>query len=131
MHTLEPLCNLEQSTLLKELGMNEVTTYAFVYDQDWRHFSDNIRDAYQLIKDEDNNGDPDFICCPTISMARNWVWEKYKLWIGTTYNPTTQSFYSMAWTDFILPFTKVNKSHIEAESECLTEILKHLKAQKQ
>lgn len=119
MNTLEPLCNLEQSELLVGLLFNEPTLY--YYSKDGELCKSNIGFAHF------NRKKYPLCACPTISMARNWVWEKYKLWIGTTYNPTTQSFYSMAWTDYILPFTKVNKSHIEAESECLTEILKHLK----
>jgi len=29
MHTLEPLCNLEQSELIRDLGMNEPTLHHF------------------------------------------------------------------------------------------------------
>lgn len=119
MHTLEPLCNLEQSELLKELGMNEPTAYFYnkrkenCFNGDMCHYNGKHNEP--------------LISRPTISMARNWVWEKYKLWMETTYMPETQSYYARIWTELPLPFTGINDSPIIAESECLTEILKHLK----
>jgi hypothetical protein len=141
MHTLEPLCNLEQSTLLKELKFNEETTYAFIHDEDSSCFDTDINNHYELIKDEGNNDDPDFICCPTISMARNWVFREYGVWITTGAN--TIDWYLNSPPSHILEFEsnfydkglmsttviKSNNPH-DCESECLTEILKHLKAQK-
>lgn len=133
MHTLEPLCNLEQSELLKELGINEPTLHYYNIRKEpctssvgYAHF---------------NSVNCNSCARPTISMARNWLYEKHRLWIvidrfdcliegrpSVAFYPFCVSVYEHE-TVFI-DRTGGFVNPIKAESECLTEILKHLKTEK-
>ena len=123
MHTLEPLCNAEQSVLLKELKFEEEVINAFAWEGEDIGWIEEKCAIYANYNRENYT-----ISRPTISMARNWVFREYGIWMETTYMPETQSYYARIWTELPLPFTGINDSPIIAESECLTEILKHLKA---
>jgi hypothetical protein len=140
MHTLEPLCNLEQSELLKDLGFRSEVRNRFV------KLNKNESDIYEI---DSALGNHNFynplveweVSRPTISMARNWVFREYGIWMETNSN-------TMDWhLSYILPdlefetnfynrdlmstiVIKSDNPHT-AESECLTEILKHLKEKKQ
>jgi hypothetical protein len=123
MHTLEPLCNLEQSLLLKELKFNEPTNHAYCnlnFQEEWQPEPERVS--------EKHNSYERYISRPTISMVRNWLWEKYKLWMETTKKPFLIKMYSVS---YYLPNDKTIRCQSDnphtAEFECLTEILKHLK----
>jgi len=121
MHTLEPLCNLEQSLLLKELNFREEVTDFFIH-----YLGDWMEDEYEY---KDDHNDKSYSCSrPTISMARNWLYEKYKLWMETTKKPFLIKMYSASCYLENAETIKVESENPHtAESECLTEILKHLK----
>ena len=137
MHTLEPLCNLEQSLLLKELKFDEETEYSY---SDLDKINQWVEEEYH--EKETHNLYSCYCARPTISMARNWLYEKHRLWIvidrfdcyikgrpSTAFYPFCVSVYEHE--KVFIDRTGGFANPFEAESECLTEILKHLKAQKQ
>ena len=68
---------------------------------------------------------------PTISLAKNWLWEKYGLWMETQRS-------SVVCDRFIASYYLQDEPHIHtsslnphtAESDCLTEVLKKLTNEK-
>lgn len=138
MHTLEPLCNLEQSTLICKLGFREK-----VYNR-FTKLDKQTEKIYELKgKEAFDYNEPNPLVeweysRPTISMARNWVFREYGIWMTTSAN--TIDWYLNSPPSHILEFEssfykkglmstivfKSDNPH-DCESECLTEILKHLK----
>jgi hypothetical protein len=125
MHTLEPLCNLEQSLLLKELKFNEETEHSYC---DLDKINQWVEEDYN--EKEVHNIYPCYCARPTISMARNWVFREYGIWIYAHHIIDCYSGYMEKQGKNLFDIDIFRKDPHTAESECLTEILKHLKAQK-
>jgi hypothetical protein len=135
MHTLEPepLCNLEQSQILKELNFNEPTNYSYCnlnMQEEWRPEPERVS--------EKHNSYERYISRPTISMAKNWIYEKYGVWIQTCANtldwflsssPNNKLQFESSYYDIGLMSAVIVKTNspYASESECLTNILKQLK----
>lgn len=67
---------------------------------------------------------------PTISLAKNWLYNKYGLWMETCHHETS-NFVSRVWLkDLVYPIFKTNPNPHTAESDCLTEVLKKLTSNK-
>ena len=121
MNELEPLCNFEQSEMLKVLGFSEEVDLHYAYEGQgigWQLF------AFGVYKN--HNEESHLISCPTISLAKNWLYEKYGVWMETTYSPEMQEYCARIWTEDINPFCGNNANPMIAESDCLTEVLKRL-----
>lgn len=130
MNNLEPLCNFEQSKMLKELGFEEETKFSWAYDYDSHCFSEKEEDLYEFIEETTTNQDHEFISCPTISLAKNWLYEKYGIWIETSVFKS--GFWCNGWDktlDLCLGSSNNINPH-KAESDCLTEVLKKLTHEK-
>lgn len=123
MNALEPLCNFKQSKMLKELGFMEATLNYY-----------NLRDescTSGIGKANFNNGNTGLVSRPTISLAKNWLYEKYGLWMETQRS-------SVVCDRFIASYYLQDEPHIHtsslnphtAESDCLTEVLKKLTSNK-
>jgi hypothetical protein len=128
MHTLEPLCNLQQSELIRDLGFNEETEYTYAFNED-AVWVTSKEDSFKLEYTKDLGHHECNIPAPTISMARNWVFREYGVWITTELSCTIAGHHDVFVSspngkEFIV--CKSDNPH-DCESECLTEILKHLK----
>lgn len=115
MNTLEPLCNFEQSKMLKELGFMEATLNYY-----------NLRDescTSGIGKANFNNGNTGLVSRPTISLAKNWLYEKYGFLIET--NRLYQKYASRYWGTGLMPIIAIDENPHTAESDCLTDVLKN------
>ena len=124
MNTLEPLCNFEQSKMLKELGFMEATLNYY-----------NLRDepcTSSIGKANFNNGNTGLVSRPTISLAKNWLYDKYGIWIEThkLLEEPPYCFESGIQEEGIFIAITDNHTPHTAESDCLTEVLKKLTNEK-
>ena len=126
MHTLEPLCNLEQSLLLKELKFNEETEYTYAFNEDAVWITSRV-DAFDLEYTKDVVHHYLNLFAPTISMARNWLFEKFGVLLQTRKYGDEPHYFDCLCDDKMNVHACSSNLYI-AESSCLTEILKHLKA---
>lgn len=129
---LEPLCNVEQSSMLKELGFDEETEYIYAYNEDAAWVTSRS-DAFDLEYTKDV-GDHIFnMYAPTISLAKNWLYEKYRIWITTDLACTIAGHHDkfVSYTNSVITVSEfVNNNPHQAESDCLTEVLKKLTHEK-
>lgn len=130
MNTLEPLCNLEQSEMLKVLGFREEVNNYFQRYTPTEEYYDRLKTFYR-----DANNESYFECSrPTISLAKNWLYEEYGLWINTIY---VKGEKVMSYTSFVefgsikIKNTTYSDNPHTAESDCLTEVLKKLISEQQ
>ena len=124
MNELEPLCNFEQSSMLKELDMNEPTLHYY-------SLSDN-KEWLECLEDKpgvsnDRNG---IIDRPTISLAKNWLYAKYGVWIYAHYEIDLFRAYAGKEYGYLFFYCITSNNPHQAESACLTEVLKKLTNEK-
>ena len=125
---LEPLCNFEQSKMLKELGFEEdEVKYSFIYDEDSYCFEGMTDDMYFcLCKTEDGAHHINNVLNPTISLAKNWLYEKYGVWIYAHYELDSFRAYAGKEYGYLFFYCITSNNPHAAESVCLTEVLKKL-----
>lgn len=129
MNELEPLCNFEQSKMLKKLEFEEkVFNYYFnptfynpmALNDKWNKLEGNY-------SNHNIHGDA-YVSRPTISLAKNWLYEKYGYLIET--NRLYEKYASRYWGTGLMPIVAIDENPHTAESDCLTEVLKKLTYEK-
>ena len=63
---------------------------------------------------------------PTISLAKNWLYEKYGIWIYAHYILDSFSAYASKEHKYFFEKCLSSDNPYTAESDCLTEVLKKL-----
>lgn len=120
---LEPLCDFEQSEMLRDLGMRENSTRCFKLLIDEETGNDIIKEVEDNVCIYNNNDDWE-ISRPTISIAKNWLYVKYGIWIETTRSGIIIFNSTACVKEHSIKTVGINP-HI-VESACLSECLKKL-----